>query len=431
MTDTYKKFTELISWIKRNGGTITDTTIFKCAAQERGVFSAKRIKGNKSIIRIPRSLIIHDGMGQDSYYGRQLLRASHSDINNLQISLVVIFMLEDMRNGRHFIPYYNILPEQFGNFPIFWDNKVLTLLKGSDMLNKIKQRTQSFVNDYKVIARCCGGFQEEYSFKEFLFLRLLVGSRNFGIRIDGIKRVAMIPFSDMLNHAAEPNTNWHYDNNRSQFIMKVNNTIPIHSELTDTYGNKCNSQMLLFYGFALPENKYNQLSISLSQRGRRTRSEQKKVSLYCELRGKLRKGFKDLFAHDMLTFLRISAANDSELNRFKYRRDYNRPITIRNEVEMLNLLHNYMTTLTENYILDLKKITNIISDIDKNSQEYLVLLLIQGELKIIQFYIDFSVYIIPFLKRREIPPKNKYIEYTNKLYSIRQTILAGEHDRCI
>ena len=424
MTDTYKKFTELISWIKCNGGTTTGTTIYKCSEQERGVFSSKRIKANKSIVRIPRSLIIHDGMGQESYYGRQLLRAPHSDIHNLQISLVVIFMLEDMRNGRHFIPYYNILPEQFGNFPIFWDNKVLTLLKGSDMLNKIKQRTHSFVNDYKVIARCCEGFQEEYSFKEFLFLRLLVGSRNFGIRIDGIKRVAMVPFSDMLNHAANPNTNWHYDNNKSQFIMKVNEIIPRNSELTDTYGNKCNSQMLLFYGFALPNNKYNQLSISIRQRGRRTRSEQKKVSLYYELNGKLRKGFKDSFAHDMLTFLRISAANESELNRFKYRRDYSKPVTIRNEIEMLQLLYNYMTTFTENYILDLKKITELIHNIDKNSQEYLVLLLIQGELEIIQFYIDFSIYMISFLKRKELPPKDKYVEYTNKLNNLRRVAIA-------
>ena len=60
----------------------------------------------------------------------------------------------------------------------------------------------------------------------------------------------------------------------------------------------------------------------------------------------------------------------------------------------------------------------------KNSQEYLVLLLIQGELEIIQFYIDFSIYMISFLKRKELPPKDKYVEYTNKLNNLRRVAIA-------
>jgi hypothetical protein len=286
------------------------------------------------------------------------------------------------------------------------------------MLNKIKKRRRSFANDYEVIIQCCPGFQDEFSFKEFLLIRTLVGSRNFGIRIDGIKRVAMIPLSDMLNHDMNPNIRWYYDNNKAQFIMKTNSSIPGKVELTDTYGNKCNSMMLLFYGFALPNNKHNQLTIKFIRRPHRTRSERKKVSLYCELQGKLYMGFDDLFAYEMFTFLRISAANESELSRFEYRRDYSKPISLRNEVEMLRLLHNYMTTLANNYILSLSKITEIIENIGKNSQEYLALLLIQGELIIIHFFIDMARYVISQLKRREIPIENKYSNYTNKLYNI-------------
>lgn len=417
MTDN-KNFMKLLSWIKEGNGTLINVKLFNDEKKDRGVYSPYGIRNNKTIVKIPRSLIIHDGMGQNSYYGRLLLRGPHSSINNLQIALVVIFILGDMQTDRTFLPYYNILPKKIGNFPIFWNDKVLTLLKGSDMLNKIKKRRRSFANDYEVIIQCCPGFQEEFSFKEFLLIRTLVGSRNFGIRIDGIKRVAMIPLSDMLNHDMNPNIKWYYDNNKAQFIMKTNSSIPGKVELTDTYGNKCNSMMLLFYGFALPNNKHNQLTIKFIHRPHRTRSERKKASLYCELHGKLYMGFDDLFAYEMFTFLRISAANESELSRFEYRRDYSKPISLRNEVEMLRLLHNYMTTLANNYILSLSKITEIIENIGKNSQEYLALLLIQGELIIIHFFIDMAKYVISQLKRREIPIENKYSNYTSRLYNI-------------
>ena len=138
---------------------------------------------------------------------------------NLKIALVVIFMLDDMIRDSLFLPYYRILPKQISNFPIFWNKKTRSLLKGSPMSRKIQDRINNFVQDYKIICNCCDGFEEEYSFNDFLFIRILVGSRNFGIRIDGVKRVAMVPFSDMLNHHQSPNISWFYDNNKKTLIV--------------------------------------------------------------------------------------------------------------------------------------------------------------------------------------------------------------------
>ena len=129
MTSHNKDFMDLVSWIRANGGTISNIGITNSTKEERGVYSRKTIRNNTKVIKIPKTLIIHDGLGQVSYYGKELLRGNHADINNLQIALVVIFMLDDMRKDSSFLPYYKILPKQLKTFPIFWNKKNLITVK--------------------------------------------------------------------------------------------------------------------------------------------------------------------------------------------------------------------------------------------------------------------------------------------------------------
>ena len=407
-----KEYKRLVAWIKENGGTLSNIGIVTNPKNnERSAIASKGIRNNTTIVKIPKSIIIHDGLGQISYFGKQLLRGNHSGISNLKIALVVIFMLDDMRKDSIFLPYYRILPREIKNFPIFWNERVLSILQGSSMLKKIEQRKINFYKDYKVICRCCPTFSNEYSFNDFLFIRILVGSRNFGIRIDGIKRVAMIPAGDMLNHDVSPNTHWYYDNNKDCFIMKSNRGIPNRYEITDTYGNKCNSQMLLYYGFALPNNIYNTLTIEYKNDDNRTRSERRKYELQSEIRGELRRNITDQFTKNLFTFLRILAANDTELSDNKYKLDYTAPVSLKNELNMLYLLSDYMERLENTYIFKYHKIGHIIKTVDKNSPEYLALLVIYGELQIINFYKEFSRELVIALKNTTPPTKRDFLGY--------------------
>ena len=99
-----KDYIDLLSWIKNNGGKLSNIGIVTdMNNNERRAVSSRSIRSNATIVKIPKSLIIHDGYGQLSHYGKQLLRGNHSDINNLKIALVVIFMLDDMRKDSYFL----------------------------------------------------------------------------------------------------------------------------------------------------------------------------------------------------------------------------------------------------------------------------------------------------------------------------------------
>ncbi len=57
------EFNELLSWIRSNEGFLTNITICNTSGNERGVRANGRIRDNKKIVKIPKELIIHDGMG--------------------------------------------------------------------------------------------------------------------------------------------------------------------------------------------------------------------------------------------------------------------------------------------------------------------------------------------------------------------------------
>ena len=96
--------------------------------------------------------------------------------------------------------YYDILPKDYSNFPIFWSDEMLEWLTGSSLINEIIDRKNAMLSDYNEICKFVPWFKLNHSFQEFLEIRTAVGSRNFGIVVENEKQTALVPYADMLNH---------------------------------------------------------------------------------------------------------------------------------------------------------------------------------------------------------------------------------------
>ncbi len=81
--------------------------------------------------------------------------------------------------------------------------------------------------DYDAICYHSPEFLKKYSFKDFCWARLMVGSRVFGIFIDGIKTEILAPFADMLNHKVPKETVWNYSQEKAGFFIKSLKNISI------------------------------------------------------------------------------------------------------------------------------------------------------------------------------------------------------------
>ena len=350
-----KKFNSLLKWLKNNGSIFPDLKLNN--GDERGVISKEQIE--KGIpIKIYKSCIITEDKGEKTSYGKMLIDNNVYGFQNKSLTLITIFILVDMKNPNSFYKdYYEILPKNINNFPLLWGTKVLNLLKGTILLNKIYDRKKYLINDYKIICNNCPGFENEFSFERFIKIRLLVGSRNFGIFIDGIKKSAMVPLADSFNHSFEPTLNWGY--NDGFFEMRSPNIIKPGIEIYDSYGKKCNSILLLTYGFLLDNNENNTLSFTLYDNN-------------VELEFNLNADINSLMCSGLDEYLNKYCKDVSNIKADKKR-----------------LLRNIMTSLLTRYTSQ-HIIKKKLKESKQFSPENIACRFVMGELKIIKFFINYS-----------------------------------------
>ena len=155
---------------------------------------------NRQIAIVPLKLLIHEGHGQSTTIGSKVWNSPNNNIIVPAHTQVIIYMLlEGARAAARgekcdsfHAPYYRILPENFDCFPIFWNEKEMSWLEGSDMVKQIRDRRRNIIFDHHEIARICPEWLDLFSEDDFLWCRTAVGSRNFGININGIKRTTMV-----------------------------------------------------------------------------------------------------------------------------------------------------------------------------------------------------------------------------------------------
>ena len=132
--DNYNTF---VNWCNDNGAKISDLLLETYKNNERGIHAINGIRKSKTIIEIPERLIIHDGMGKETEYG-QMIKKHEMKFKNLKIIYVMLFILETYKTDCFYEPYYDILPKNTDNFPIFWKKEDIVLMSGSNISSNMK-----------------------------------------------------------------------------------------------------------------------------------------------------------------------------------------------------------------------------------------------------------------------------------------------------
>jgi len=239
----------------------------------RGVHTKVDVPAHTCIISIPLKCLITDLMGRtQTEAGRAVFALNaNAQLSAPTLIAVVLYILEKQRDPTSFFkPYFDVLPSDWSDFPIFWSEENLTSwLKGSPLVRDVRERLRTMRADYEEIRRLSGIAVFPYTFDEFLRVRTAVGSRNFGIIVDGEKRTSIVPFADMLNHFRPRETSWTFDSQRGHFTITTLTRLNSGQQVMDSYGRKDNSRFLLHYGFAVEVNReedgrcQNELSITL------------------------------------------------------------------------------------------------------------------------------------------------------------------------
>ena len=218
----------------------------------RGVLAKSNILKDEIIMTIPKDCLISLEDALDTPYGKKIGEFMYNELNSPKHCLLSSFLLYELKNPKYKY-YFDLLPKDYSNFPIFYTNKELEYLKGSPFLSQIREKKKDMKNDYNKLCEHLPDFKQ-FSYLKFVEARVLISSRIFGIAINDNKTDVLAPFADLLNHKRPRQTQWYYDDNLESFVIQATENIKEGSEIFDSYGKKTNARFLLNYGFCMDDN---------------------------------------------------------------------------------------------------------------------------------------------------------------------------------
>lgn len=136
--------------------------------------------------------------------------------------MLSIFLLIHMDQG-HNSPYYNYiqcLPSKLNNFPIYYSDQLLEELNGTYFLSMIKRKKADIEEDFKEIVAVLPELRNIVTYDRFVWARMLVSSRIFGVVINNKKTDALVPIADMLNHKIPKMTSWYFSDEKKGFVVQ-------------------------------------------------------------------------------------------------------------------------------------------------------------------------------------------------------------------
>lgn len=364
-------------WLKKNNAIGNSLNFKEYTKTMRGVYSTENIQKGSSVMRVPLTMIIHSNMVQKKSLTIKKLKQQEISFISPEHVYITIYIIETFDDPTNFFyPYYKILPTHLNNIPLFWDKDELAELDGSYFLKLINNKTNKLQKEYNKIVEGVPYFENLANFNKYKYIRLLVASRNFTLKINNERVNAMVPWADMLNHRYPPQTNWGYRD--GFFFLDANEDINPNIEIMDSYGLKTNALYLLHYGFTVDLN-----------------DEREKDSVTIKINSQEITLSLPINNYTLQDLLNTGLKTTSTHKNGDKRRLYNI-----NKV-LISLLDKYKTT----YKRDITLINS--KTLDRFSNKYNSLIVISSEKNIIQNYIEGIFKIIEYI---DLSPEQRILD---------------------
>ena len=393
----------------------------------RGVIAKSPIKKDEIILSIPKECLISLELVLETEYGKKIGEIMFNELTSPKHCLLSSFILFEKNNPKWKF-YFDLLPKDFSNFPIFYTDDELKYLKGSPFLNQILDKKSDMKKDYLKLCEYIPLFNQ-FTFDEFMEARMIISSRIFGISINNNKTDVLVPYADLLNHKRPRQTQWYYDDKINSFVIQATEDILLGKEIFDSYGKKTNGRFLLNYGFAVENNDSAEYVLNiifndcypLYDIKKQYLKNEKKIKIFylninlyesqiIELLSFLR---FCMFDGDINDLLKLTHCNDKNYiytydnNIFGF--GYIPPVNIEIEINVLKklkilliqALNQYPTTIEQD-----KKIYKEDKNISFNYKNCLLLTI--SEKNVIDYYIYFCEFCLDLLKvknRKELIDK--------------------------
>jgi histone-lysine N-methyltransferase SETD3 len=312
-----QKIANLLRWLEQGGARFPKLRVVRQENGERSVLTVADVASGEAVLQIPRSHLLTQQLARSSDIGR--LIQSHVNPDNEELYLASFLLQEKHRPDSFWKPYVDSLPEAFPHLPLFFSEEERALLEGSFVQTLLAFQVQSLGQEYALLCQKVPGY-ERFSLDDFVWARLSVSSRTFGLQVGGLQGRCLVPLADMLNHRRPPDVLWDTSEDGQFFVMTAQNAVATGMEIHDSYGAKSNDLLLLHFGFVAENNEQDEvfLSLGLPEGTALASGKQKLLGLSSPT---ARQPFKVPLQYEhastqrMFSFLRVACAAPLELPR--------------------------------------------------------------------------------------------------------------------
>lgn len=406
------RYANMINWLLNDGTTKLNKLYIKSySSDSRGVCALEHIYNNEIILQVPLQYIITSEIARNSTIG-QLIIQSNISLNSSHTFLACYLLYEKYINADTQWKYYlQCLPEHYTNMPIFYSGDMVTkYLTGSFTVQKINDRINELYDEYtnlcNKISMC-----KQFTLDQFIWARLVVITRIFGLVINERKTDGLVPLADLLNHKRPRETSWNFDDTTQCFIITSLCDIKQYSNVYDSYGRKCNSRFFVNYGFSLEHNfDDNNAVVYIVLNESLYTNFQLKCRLYgisstqydTNRRYQISTDLNDKSTKELYSLCRLFYCSSNELIQLQQNNEYNNkdllPVSLTNELLVLKSIHDAaqhsLSQFTDTLETDYQLIEQHNSGVTILSDNiYNCILQRKGEKEILTWYIQLYQYM--------------------------------------
>eukprot|EP00123_Amoebidium_parasiticum_P003822 comp15138_c0_seq1/m.11828 comp15138_c0_seq1/g.11828 ORF comp15138_c0_seq1/g.11828 comp15138_c0_seq1/m.11828 type:complete len:544 (-) comp15138_c0_seq1:4-1635(-) len=258
----------LTDWFLENGGKINGVEPAHFRTTGRGVVALQSADGGSTLVSVPETILLNADRARES----PMVGQAFSEIEGLDDeTLVMLFVLyERFVNPNSFWkPFFDVLPLDFDT-AMTCNFEELMELEGTTLLEETVQAKDHLRAIHSVLFE---QLSEHYpdifptdkcSFDNFMWVRCLFDSRAMQLKIDDVAKPCLVPFADFINYTPRAHVAHQvFDSERRCVDINCFRPCEAGEQLFLNYGSMQNWQLVLYYGFALPNNQYDAIPVEL------------------------------------------------------------------------------------------------------------------------------------------------------------------------
>ncbi|KAL1449894.1 hypothetical protein WDU94_002366 [Cyamophila willieti] len=270
-----EKMIALMQWLMRNGWQ-KEITFYPTEFPNtgRGLMTKSVLNKGDVLVNIPLSLLITARTVCNSPIYKYLNENVKYDGHEI---LAFYLVWEKHLNEQSFwYPYINMLPEQLST-PLFWSSEPLHLPKFisdeiNGSLNNMKESYRNFLNHiqckHKKCEHCNQAIVEIFNEKDFIWAWCIVNTRAVYIPLEKnlhniSNSLALAPYLDLFNHVPSAQVEAMLIETQNAYQVKTLVPVAKYEQVFIEYGAHSNLKLLIDYGFTVPDNHHDSISLSL------------------------------------------------------------------------------------------------------------------------------------------------------------------------